>query len=97
MNDRFDLGEIAIVVRCCDWPEYIGQDCTVTGPLCQRLGVRRDGSSIAVIGYEVLMADGISLFAPPAALKKKPPPPIFDAWEFLEEITDGWNPTKVKA
>jgi hypothetical protein len=95
MNERFEPGEVAILQNCKD--AYIGEEVTIVhglGRYCHRSLDMRTG--VLDEGY-VVNLKGEDYFAFPTQLRKKKPPPIFDAWEFLEEITDGWNPTKVKA
>jgi hypothetical protein len=97
MNDRFEPGEVAIIQNC-DNRRRNGRECTVVKGLdkyshAATYSAPREGPTL---GY-IVELDGEMYFAEPHHLRKKKPPAIFDAWEFLEEITDGWNPTKVKA
>lgn len=82
MAETFKVGEIALLIRSeiqgdvC-WPEYLGQDVEVIGPLIERScwDNRARTRSILVACYRIRASDGKIFCALPENLRKKRLPP----------------------
>lgn len=98
MNEIFEVGEIAIMVSMCVWPEYNGCECEIIGPLQLRefWGDRAHTFSKSGICYRARTVDGRTVAVAPKNLRKKrlpPPREELGDWELIP-----WQrPTAVKA
>lgn len=97
----FKIGEIATVVIAGDYPEYLGTDCTVVGPLERREGLIH-GKPFMTRGYECEMCDGKRMYFAPICLRKKKPPGYdgyqADLWDNLRDDSGAliWKPKTVR-
>lgn len=75
MSESFKVGEIAIVCGYIQWPEFLGTEVEIIGPL-DTYPVRGRGSPQTYLrhGYHVIRSDGRSAVYSPWNLRKRRPP-----------------------
>lgn len=75
-EQRFEVGEVAIVPCSKFWPEYNNSEVEVIGGLAEyeRWGDRDHTFKEKVVGYRVRAQDGRIFVARPCKLRKKKPP-----------------------
>jgi hypothetical protein len=77
MDPKFEIGEVAILKESVCWPEYNGQECTITGDLELRsVYIDRARTIRGDIRprYVVRCQDGHIFAVPPSCLRKRRPP-----------------------
>jgi hypothetical protein len=73
-DQRFALGEIAIVAHPRFHPEHTGMECQIIGELRLRKGIDSDGSSFCEPRYQIQYPNGAIYTAQPCQLRKRRPP-----------------------
>ena len=96
MNERFEVGEIAIAVGWSVVPQYNGEEVLVVRPLRVRAAPHlRTGRMVTRPCYVVRCADGREFSPRPQSLKKKRPPR--EDLQIVRWADCPWQPEKAHA
>lgn len=95
MCESFSVGEIAIVCGYFDWPELVGSEVEIIGPLSTYRCCKRNTSIlIERHGYMVRRPDGVLAIYVPEHLRKRRPPPTREPVSTWDDVIV-WKPREV--
>ena len=89
--DTFKVGDLAVVLRATDFPEFVGLTCEITGFVTD--GAYQGQLYVNLPGHKATSSRGYC--AKPSELRKIPPDESKGSWADIAEFT-GWTPERVK-
>jgi hypothetical protein len=91
--DKFEIGEVVVIVKADTFPEMIGVECTITEPLRLRVS-KSDGKQYFGYATDVRCPNGARCCPSPDKIRRKSLPP--EDRQLVRWSECPWQPTKVQ-